>query len=71
MMDCPCFTLTSGGVSVEVWYSVIVTSAGSENPIIDISGISNGDYVIVRGTLVGAEIPDVPVKIQASGIEKV
>jgi hypothetical protein len=71
MMDCPCFTLTSGGVSVEVWYSVMVTSARSENPIIDISGISNGDYVIVRGTLVGAEMPDVPVKIQASGIEKV
>jgi hypothetical protein len=71
MMDCPCFTLISGGASVEVWYSVMVTSAGSENPAIDVSGISNGDHVIVRGTLVGAGTPEVPVKVQASGIEKV
>ncbi len=69
--DCPCVTLTSGGASVEVWYSVIVTSAESENPDIDISGISNGDYVIVRGTVVPGEIPGAPVRLQASGIEKI
>ena len=71
IMDCPCVTLTSGGVSVEVWYSVMVTSAESENPDIDISGISNGDYVIVRGMVVPAETPGASVKIQASGIEKI
>jgi hypothetical protein len=71
IMDCPCVTLTSGGASVEVWYSVMVTSAESENPDIDISGISNGDYVIVRGTVVPAETMGAPVKIQASGIEKI
>ena len=71
IMDCPCFTLISGGASIEVWYSVIVTSAESENPDIDISGISNGDYVIVRGTVVPAEIPGAPIRLQASGIEKV
>ena len=70
-MDCPCFTLTSGGASIEVRYAVMVTSVSSENPDIDVSGISNGDYVIVRGSLVGVDTPEVPVKIQALGIEKV
>jgi hypothetical protein len=70
-MDCPCFTLTSGGASFEVRYAVMVTSVSSENPDIDVSGISNGDHVIIRGTLVGADTPEVPVKIQALGIEKV
>jgi hypothetical protein len=71
IMDCPCFTLTSGGRSVEIEYAVMITSAESENPDIDISGITNGDHVIVRGTVAPAEIPGAPVKVRASGIEKV
>jgi len=71
LVDCPCFTLTSGGASVEVEYSVMITSAVSENPEIDIEGVSNGDHVIVRGTVVPAETPGASWKLKASGIEKV
>ncbi|MBP1929803.1 putative small secreted protein [Methanolinea mesophila] len=70
IMNCPCFILTSGGASVEVWYSVMVTSAESENPNVDISAISNGDHVIVRGMVVPVEAAGAPLRLQASGIEK-
>ncbi len=51
---CPCFELTSGGQTVDVWYGLMVENDGSEKPDVGIGSISNGDTVIVTGELKGA-----------------
>ena len=51
---CPCFELNSGGQSLQVWYGLMVENDGTERPTVDVSGIGNGDTVIVTGELKGA-----------------
>jgi predicted secreted protein len=48
---CPCFELTSGGESIQVWYDLMVDEDGNERPPVSVDGINNGDWVIVTGEL--------------------
>lgn len=48
---CPCFELTSGGQSLEVWYGLMVDEDGNQRPAVSVDGIENGDWVIVTGEL--------------------
>jgi len=48
---CPCFKLTSGGQSIEVWYGLMVEDDGTELPPVSVEGFKNGDKVIVVGQL--------------------
>jgi hypothetical protein len=48
---CPCFTLTSGGETIEVWYGLMVEDDGTERPAVSVEGIENGDTVVVTGEL--------------------
>jgi len=48
---CPCFELTSGGQTVQVWYGLMVENDGTERPELSVAEISNGDTVIVTGEL--------------------
>ena len=50
-LNCPCFNLTSGGESVEVWYDLMVEDDKTELPPVSVEGIENGDIVLVEGTL--------------------
>jgi len=52
-LNCPCFELTSGGRTVQVWYGLMVENDGTERPAVDVEGINNGDRVIVTGELKG------------------
>ena len=48
---CSCFTLSSEGESVEVWYDLMTVGPGQEWPAVSVEGINNGDLVIVTGEL--------------------
>jgi hypothetical protein len=48
---CPCFALTSGGESVDVWYDLMSEGPGTEWPAVNVEGIDNGDQVVVVGQL--------------------
>jgi hypothetical protein len=48
---CPCFVLSSGGKSIEVWYSLLTEEDGSPWPTVSVDGFQNGDVVIVTGEL--------------------
>jgi len=50
-LNCPCFNLTSGGESVEVWYDMMVEDDKTELPAVSVEGIGNGDIVLVKGML--------------------
>jgi len=50
---CPCFELTSGGQSIQVWYGLMVENNAAERPPVDVGGINNGDEVILAGELKG------------------
>ena len=50
---CPCFELTSGEATVEVWYDLMAENDGTQRPLVDVTGINNGDSVIVTGELKG------------------
>jgi hypothetical protein len=50
---CPCFELTSGGQTVQVWYDLMVENDGTERPAVNVKGINNGDGIIVTGELKG------------------
>jgi len=50
---CPCFELTSGGETMQVWYGLMVENDGTERPSFDVGQISNGDRIIVTGELKG------------------
>jgi len=50
---CPCFELTSGGATVQVWYDLMVENDDTERPSVSVEGVSNGDTVIVTGELRG------------------
>jgi len=50
---CPCFELTSGGATVQVWYDLMVENGGIQRAPVDVQGINNGDKIIVTGELKG------------------
>jgi hypothetical protein len=50
-LNCPCFHLTSGGESVEVYYDLMVEDDRTELPAVSVEGIENGDIVLVEGKL--------------------
>jgi len=51
MLDCTCFHLTSGGETIEVWYNMMVEDDQTSRPSVDVSGISNGEEVVLYGEL--------------------
>ena len=50
---CPCFELTFGGETIQVWYGLMVENDGTERPDVSVEGIKNGDTVTVTGELKG------------------
>ena len=66
---CPCFELTSGGDKVLVWYDLMIDENGRENPAVDIRGVHNGDWVIVKGELKSDSLHKSPPEFWASSIE--
>lgn len=50
---CPCFELTSGGATIVVWYDLMTVNEGTQRPPVDVTGINNGDTIIVTGELKG------------------
>jgi hypothetical protein len=48
-LNCPCFHLTSGGESVEVWYDLMVDDDRRELSAVSVEGIENGENVLVEG----------------------
>lgn len=48
---CPCFSLTSDGHGVEVWYDMMVEDNGTARTAVNVSGLNNGNWVIVTGEL--------------------
>ena len=50
---CPCFELTSGGETIQVWYGLMTENDGTERPGVSVEGIENGDTVTVTGELKG------------------
>jgi len=45
-MSCPCFSVTSGGERLEVWYNLT-----TQEPAAEVPAIQNGDWVNVTGQL--------------------
>jgi hypothetical protein len=43
---CPCFAVTSGGKSVDVWFDLM-----GQKPGVSVPEINNGDWVVVTGQL--------------------
>lgn len=50
---CPCFELSSGGKKIQVWHGLMVENDGTERPAVEVTGINNGDNIIVKGELKG------------------
>lgn len=50
-VNCDCFDLTSGDMSLKIWYDSMVEEDGTERPAVRVEGIQNGDWVIVTGEL--------------------
>jgi len=48
---CPCFTLRSGDAPLAVWYDLMIDDDGTQWPGVDVSGVENGDHVVVTGEL--------------------
>jgi hypothetical protein len=48
---CPCFELSSGEETVEVWYDLMTDDDGTMWPAARVDHIANGDQVAVRGEL--------------------
>jgi len=67
---CPCFTLTSGGEEILVWYDLMVEDEGTERAAVSVAGIKNGDRVIVTGELKTAGKHRALNDFWASSIEK-
>ena len=68
---CPCFALTSGGETVQVWYDLMVEDDGTERPAVSVEEIENGDWVLVTGELKTAGIHHSQNDFWAYGIEKI
>ena len=69
-LDCPCFTLTSDGKRLEVWYTLMVGDDGTERPAVSVEGIENGDRVVVTGELRSSTGTAPSTTFWASNIEK-
>lgn len=67
---CPCFELTSGGKSVEVWYDLVTEGEGKEWPAVSVEGIENGDWVMVTGQLRPTTGTEPSRTFWAKGIQK-
>lgn len=67
---CPCFDLTSAGVTLTVWYDLMVEDDGTPRPSVSVEGIENGDRVLVTGELRRKEVPTAPNDFWASAIER-
>jgi len=50
---CPCFELNSGGEKIQVWHGLMVENDGTERPAVEVTGINNGDNIIVKGEMKG------------------
>lgn len=50
---CPCFELTSEGATLVVWYDLMIENDNTQRTAVDISGINNGDKVVIVGELKG------------------
>lgn len=50
---CPCFELTSGEATLQIWYDLMVENGGIQRAPVDVEGINNGDKIIVTGELKG------------------
>ena len=68
---CPCFALTSGGGTVQVWYDLMVEDEGTERPAVSVAGLENGDWVLVTGELKTAGTHRSPNDFWATSIEKI
>ncbi len=66
-LDSPCFMMSSGGETVQVWYDVMINGS-TEWPPVDISGVENGDTVIVTGQLRAPEGNETPKNFWAKSI---
>ena len=67
---CPCFMLTSGGETVDVWYDLMVEENETQRPAVSVAGIENGDRVVVTGELRSSEGLLPSRTFWASSIEK-
>jgi hypothetical protein len=50
---CPCFELTSKGETIVVWYDLMVDNDNTQRNSVDVSGINNGDNLVIVGELKG------------------
>jgi hypothetical protein len=66
---CPCFMLTSGGETLDVWYGLMVQDDGTERPPVSVEAIENGDWVVVTGELRWSDGQLPSTTFWASGIE--
>jgi len=66
---CPCFTLTFGGKSVEIWYDLMVEESVTW-PAVSVEGIENGDWILVTGRLRPSEGVQVRPTFWARKIKK-
>jgi hypothetical protein len=67
---CPCFELTSGGATLQIWYDLMVEDSGIERAPVSVEGIENGDWVIVTGELRPSDGQLPSTTFWASNIEK-
>jgi len=67
---CSCFILTSGGEELVVFYDTMAEDDGTERPAVDISGIKNGDSVVVNGELKTEGVHRAQYDFWAATIEK-
>ncbi len=49
--NCPCFSLYSDGGVINVWYDSMKMFGPIKNPSVDVSGIKNGQTIVVIGEL--------------------
>ena len=53
--ECKCFALKSGDAQIYVWFDMMADEDGSATPPtrtpVDVTGIGNGDWIIVTGEL--------------------
>jgi hypothetical protein len=53
--ECKCFALKSGDEQIYVWFDMMVEEDGSPAPPtrtpVDVTGIENGDWIVVTGEL--------------------
>jgi hypothetical protein len=48
---CPCFTLSTRGKDLVVWYDMMTNDDHTQRPAVSVARLDNGDWVIVTGEL--------------------